>query len=361
MGTLVNSGRSGSRTDVLITGAGSLARALAHAFSLISASLSICVTARHTENLQWLVRSSNARARANHSAVTFAGRSTTWLERDLRLLFLETRPRLVVHTASLQSPWTLGGGDPWARLVRSAGYGITLPKQLVLAARAGRALFQSVEDASFVNACYPDAVNAMLYASGIPVMCGIGNLSILAAVYCADGGLAEEDIQLIGHHAHVSAAIGGRRPAQIRGWRAGAPIDDDLRRWVTLAKLPADDRLNAITGAISIPLLLGILGLAPHRGHAPGPMGLQGGYPVRARAGLVELDIPPAISTAEANALNKEAALEDGISIDAGGTATLAPHATEVVQQLYPSSALLGCLTVPNCESVVEQLAGWNL
>jgi hypothetical protein len=55
-------------------------------------------------------------------------------------------------------------------------------------------------------------VNPALTRAGIPVVCGIGNVAILAAMLAAELPPSQEPLRLLAHHAHVATAISGRPP-----------------------------------------------------------------------------------------------------------------------------------------------------
>lgn len=313
--------------DLLITGAGALAEAVVAALALQPGPIrSIAIAARPSDRLTWLARSATARAAsaggangANgpSSAVRVQAYPLEWeAPGALEARLARARPRVVLHTASLQSPWTLGGEDAWSALVRRAGYGLTLPLQLALAAQVGRAVAHAAPGASYVNACYPDAVNPLLAALGIPVTCGIGNVAILAAMLHAEHTPGRW--QLVAHHAHVSAAISGR-PAVAAPLAWCEDHEVALTGWLAAAALPGDARLNLVTGAAAAPLLRALVDGGEHRGHAPGPGGLPGGYPIRLRDRALALDLPAAVTEEAARSANQAAAADDGVVIEAGG------------------------------------------
>lgn len=309
-------------TDLLVTGAGSLARATLLALSLLSGPITtVAIAARDTDRLHWLARAVRARG-----ALDVTSHVVYWDDpRSLADLVTRTRPRVVLHTASRQSAWTLGGDDPWSAVVRTVGYGATLPLQAVLAHRLGRALVEHSPSARFVNACFPDAVNPVLANRGIPVACGIGNVAILAALAAVELGATS----LVAHHAHIAAAIAERRPSvPLAAWRGDARIDAEATAWLASARLPGDERLNDITGATAVPLIHSLVDdNCTYRGHAPGPGGLCGGYPIKVTSGAVELDLPSGMSRAEAEAHNRAAAELDGLTVTAGGRIRWSPRA----------------------------------
>ena len=298
-----------------MTGAGSLAAAALHAISVMPGrALTVILIARGSERAHWLVRAANARAAGTNRCLRIRHELVDWDDRSrLRALFSCARPRVVLHTATLQSPWTVGGADAWSRMISEVGYGVTLPLHFVLAERAGRTLAESAPGALFVNACYPDAVNALLASEEVPVACGIGNVAILAAHLAAELPAGDEPLRLLAHHAHIAAAINGTAPSlPPRAWLGRTPVNTS--DWVASARLPNDDRLNSVTGATAAPLLLALLERhASYRGHAPGVQGLPGGYPVVVKDGVLSLDLPEGVSRDEAVDFNRRSAVMDGL------------------------------------------------
>ncbi len=59
----------------------------------------------------------------------------------------------------------------------------------------------------------------------------------------------------------------------------------------------------------------------PWRGHVPVPNGLPGGYPVRLEKGRLTLDLPAAVSEAEAIRWNASFEEANGLVVAADGTA----------------------------------------
>jgi hypothetical protein len=322
-------------SSLLVTGAGSLAQEALLALSQFPGPIeTIAIAARDTDRLRWLARAVRARSGARGSHLDVQPHAIDWDDpRSLASVLVRTRPRVVLHTASWQSAWTVGRAGGWSELVRGVGYGVTLPLQLVLAARMGRALAGHLPAAQLVNACFPDAVNPLLTRAGIPVACGIGNVAILAAMLGSELRASSAPLRLIAHHAHVAAAISGRpAPVPVRAWRGDALADDEVAGWLATARLPADERLNAVTGAAAVPLLHALADRSlAYRGHAPGPQGLWGGYPIVVDDGVVSLDLPRSESLADAQAHNGAAMAGDGLAVDADGRLGWSPHARAVL------------------------------
>jgi hypothetical protein len=308
--------------DLLVTGTGSLAEAVLFdlaARPLPGPPLAIVLAGRNAARLDWLAQAANARAFALGAAHRVACRTLDWdAPDDLARLLDATRPALVFHAASLQSMWEIAAGrDAWAAAIRAGGYGMTLPLQLALARRVARAIDAHSPASRLVNACYPDAANEILARLGHAVTCGVGNVATLAAAYGATLDVkAPARLRLLAHHRQVSAAIlGDSRGHPPRVWLDAAEQDGlpDVR-------LPSDAALNRITGATAARLLAALLGrIERYEGHAPGPQGLPGGYPVVIEATRLELDLPAGLTLDAARTLNRAWGVEEGVSLDEAG------------------------------------------
>jgi hypothetical protein len=347
---------SPAHVDLLITGTGSLGAAIVHSLACPrGARMRVAVMSRDSERLQWLVRCAAARAGSLDTGIEFRAVAIDWADQEALCRTLDSLgPRLILHTASVQSPWTLAGGDRWARLVGAAGYGMTLPLHLLLAQRLGWAVARVGHESLFINACYPDAANPVLASGGIPVLCGIGNVAILEAVMAADLKIRGGDLQLIAHHAHVAGAISGSMDALtcLRAWRAGRPFEAQARQWLQKAALPSDHRLNLVTAAAAAAVVSRLLGMSkPANSSLPGPLGLPGGYPVWVEKGRLELRLPEGIAEAEAVHLNEMAAVHDGVVVDSRGVARFSGRAMAAMDTV---AAQFQCAAEPLSAADVE-------
>lgn len=316
--------------DLLVTGTGSLAEAVL--FDLMAmptgtGPMSIMLAGRNASRLAWLSQAANARACALDTRHRVAHRALDWdAPDDLARLIEACAPKLVFHAASLQSMWEIAGGDDaWAAGIRASGYGATLPLQVALALRVARAIGTHAPSSRLINACYPDASNEILMRLGHDVLCGIGNVATLAATYAGHLGLdASSRLRMLAHHWQITAAIAGqgrRHPPRVWIGDAAESRPDALPD----VRLPAGPALNLITGATGAQLIGAALGrIERYAGHAPGPLGLPGGYPVVFVDGELQLDLPPGVTRDEAVACNREWGQEEGVTVDAHGMVRIA-------------------------------------
>lgn len=335
---------SNKKSDILVIGSGSLARTFCYAIALTSQrSLRVCILGRFKSSVDEVVTVSNARAAAFSSKVTFVGDTIDWAsENDLADKLGAYSPRLILQSASLQSPWELRTSQSnWGALIKEGGFGITVPLQSALVARVASLIKSLTPSSILVNACYPDAVNPLLHYLGLPVTCGVGNVGILAAVLNAQFALRRQ-LQVVAHHFHIISKPGGEPPLV---WLDGESLLDlEAKRHIqpALSRIRAikGAELNQIVGAVSAEVVLALLGHSPIISHVPGPNGLPGGYPVLIQNGQVELALPPDCSTASAIDLNSRAAYEEGAAvIDKNGFIGFNAKASEAIRQYAPSLA----------------------
>ena len=328
----------------------------------------VIVIGRRQDIATQLCYVANTRAASGGRAATFepaAGEPVPVLDGTARL-------DGVLVCASTQSPWErLTRPSAWTDLVRRAGFGLTLPFQAELALRVGRALAGRGPRPWLINACFPDAVNPLLAQLGVPVLCGIGNIGLLAASAQAALGLPDQrHLRMLAHHLHLHAPAAGEPEAL--AW-----LDDELVDAARLlARQRATDRteLNHVTGHTAA-LLLDRLAGGPAAErvdtHLPGPLGLPGGYPVSMRGTELDLRLPPGVTRAGAIEFNQRAALADGVVVEGGtgtgteagsetGTVRFGPAAVTELQTLAPDLAGGFAVTeLPSATARLRALRDW--
>jgi hypothetical protein len=285
--------------------------------------LSIVVVGRNRARLAWLRTAGLARASMFGTGVRVAERALSEFSVPaMTALLAELAPCVVVNTASAQ-----GGRvatprpDGWTRLVAEGGLGITVLFQARISLEVARAVAAARPRAYFVNCCYPDVVNGMVAAAGLPVTCGIGNVAILAHAFAGLLGPGHGRLQMLAQHAALAAfrraapdRMGAPPP---RVWLDGQEIADVHDRFaaVQLAPEPVID----ISGASGVPLFVAMATAQDWRGHVPGPGGLPGGYPVALRRGTLELDLPAGLDRASAITWNAAFEAADGVVVGDDG------------------------------------------
>jgi len=311
--------------DILITGTGSLAEATLYAFADVDAGhpLQLAIGGRNARRRRWLALTANTRAVSlglqNFTAeAALDGETPEAMAGVLAAL----RPRIIIQTASVQSPWTLGQPNAWARMIIQGGYGLATPMHTIVTARLLRAIEIAGLDTLVINGAFPDIANSILQCMGFRSPVGFGNLDIVAVCMMATLGIRRQGaVQLLAQYEpHVAAfrlppdKRGGMSP---RAWIDGREIDDFGTRFAHILFPPGDDDgLNQITGATVVPLALAFLDGRSYVGHATGPFGLPGGYPVTVENGVLSLRLPAGVSETEAVAYNKRFEEHEGIVVD---------------------------------------------
>ena len=143
--------------------------------------------------------------------------------------------------------------------------------------------------------------------------------------------------------AHYQTIAPWRRPPEARSGPAPRVFIDDAEVADVFARFRAarltPEPAIEISGASGVPLILALASGATWRGHAPGPNGLPGGYPVRVAAGAVALDLPAPVSREEAVAWNARFEEENGLTVDRNGRAHYAGELRALLARHAPSLA----------------------
>ncbi|MFE9686740.1 hypothetical protein [Streptomyces sp. NPDC006285] len=354
--------------DILITGSGSVSETTCRSLALLrpNESLNVTVLGRNAAWVQDLTALANAMSAELGHRTRFTADTIDWdAPDDLAGKLDRYQPRVVFHTASLQSPWELLGevaDTEWKRLVWAAGNAITLPMQAILAKQVATAVNEMDRAPLLVNVCFPDWVNAILHHLQLPICCGTGNVAMFTGFLKARFPAPEHAVQVVGHLYHYFKIM-GRAHSSLEGprvWVDGeeiadvehtlAPCFQGLRSVNSRGKL-----INELVGVTSAEILLALLQPHPVRSHVPGPNGLPGGYPVVVGDGRVTLDLPAGITRDEAVALNQQGALDMGAAaIDATGYTAFSPTAQEALAPYTPD--LAAGFHIDDLEAVCKEL-----
>ncbi|GAA1400589.1 potassium transporter TrkA [Catellatospora coxensis] len=328
-----------NRHHIAIVGSGSLATSICESLAALApphgalnaAPIEVTVLARNPDAVSAIARHCRARAAVAGTAISFTGERLG----DEAATLARLQPTYLVCCASAQSPYEkVGRPSPWTRLVAQAGFGVTLPLQATVVVRLARAITTASPHTALINACFPDAVNPLLAAMGLPVLCGVGNVATLAACLQAALGLPDQRrLAVLGHHAHLDAP--DDPGDDVLAWRDGRPVPGVTALLAPDRALPRQ-QLNAIAGHAGARLLTDLLSGAEVHTSLPGPLGLPGGYPVRLTGGGLALNLP-GLSPAEAIEWNVRAGRRDGIELGGGrvrhlpaAVAALEPHLPEL-------------------------------
>jgi hypothetical protein len=303
--------------DILIIGTGSLSKATCYALSAIAlSSLKICIAGRDKNEALSVAAIANARTRCFGSSSQFVGDAVVWDDENVEKLLDTYAPKVLFHASSLQSAWEFQTStSQWSTLVNKVGYACTIPLQALLVAKVGHVIKTKGMNTILVNACYPDAVNALLHALELPILSGVGNIAILHKSLFKDS-----NVKMLGHHYHLTKKV----PELIKdshcfmAWQNESLLRSNPD-WSIPALSAKGAELNQLTGAIAGQFLHDLLGDRPAVHHVPGPLGLHGGYPVVVSDCSLRLDLPQSITQNEAAAHNMMWADLDGVTIENTG------------------------------------------
>ncbi|SLN65323.1 hypothetical protein [Oceanibacterium hippocampi] len=327
--------------DLLLAGTGSLAEAALFSFATtgVGRPLRISIGGRNAERCRWLALAANARAAALSVPNFVEPAILDWSSPEaLEGAMRQLQPKVVVQTASMQSPWALAESSAWSQLIRDGGYGLATPFHTILTARLVRAIERAGTGSVVINGAYPDLANSIIKAMGLTVPLGFGNVDIVATSAAAMLGSREPGkVRMLAqwepHVADFREPPEKRRNINPKAWIDGEEVADFMARFRDLKFPPAsDDSLNQITGTTVVPMAHAFLTGQTYVGHAAGPFGLPGGYPVRIDNGEVSLNLPDGISREDAIAFNKGFEQMEGIVLDeAARRVTLTGHAHEAM------------------------------
>jgi hypothetical protein len=287
---------------------------------------------------------------------------------------LQIKPDIIFNATTLHSWWVITKLPPEAfrRLDEGRG-GIWTPMHQVLIRRLMKAVRLADLKAVVVNASYPDVVNASLAAEGLAPAVGIGNIANavpgirFAAAHMLAVPPASIEIRFFAHHylSYRMPSTGGTdgAPYHLSIYANGLEVPREDIDHAELFSLVAGRfrRVKGLAGqsvtASSATAML--LALARRKGevvHAPGPLGLVGGYPVRVSADGLLVDLPAKLTLDDAIAVNRECQRYDGIkSVDDDGTVRFTDAAADVLSQVLGLE--LRAYPPQDCEARAEELA----
>jgi len=296
----------------------------------------------------------------------------TDIDKVTRLLRVEA-PDILVNCASLQS-WRVITGLPKLTFEQldQAQFGPWLPMHLTLMHCLMQAVKASGIAAKTVNAAFPDAVNPILSRVGLAPDIGVGNVAnLVPAVRFSIARLLEcepSDVQVHLYTQHYFSHYvprGGLPP------RASYRLLYEVRDRPEVTRLPAESifstvksefrRLGGVDGQFltacsAVTVIEGLCSPTPVLVHAPGPLGLPGGYPVWLHNGQIEVQFSHACPQDEAVRINTICQSQDGIdAIHCDGSVTFNPQCMAVMQNLLGYSK--NTMTIEQSADFARELA----
>jgi len=312
--------------DILITGTGLFAARMALDIAATAREpVTVLLAGRNRMRLAWLRTAGNARAALFATPARFVTQPIDLLaEGACRDLIRTYQPRLAVQAASVQTAAVIAdSGSRWSDLVRDGGLSATAVFQALISARIAAAISAYSPATRFINCCFPDVVNSMLTALGYPVLCGTGNVAILANVFQGTRAhLAAGRLRVLAHYQCLapwrqpSATRAAAHTLAPRVFIDATEIADPFAAFAQCQLTP--EPAIEISGASGVTLMLALIAGRSWQGHAPGPHGLPGGYPVRWHDGELRLDLPASVSESQAIAWNAAFERAHGLTVTDG-------------------------------------------
>jgi len=331
--------------DILIFGTGSFAQRIACDLASTGREpISIAIAGRNLARLAWIATAARARAHMFDRPLGLATHEVDLaVTGSASALIAKLEPAVIVQAASVQAGAVIAaGGNAWTRLVAEGGLSATAVFQALLTSRIARATVELGLKSQLINCCFPDVANGIVTGMGLPVLCGIGNIAILAHAFA--GSLAAQgstpDLKLICHYQNIGAwrrPRGERTGPAARVWLDGREIGDVFSRFADVQLTP--EPVIDISGASGVTLMLALAAGCDWRGHVPGPAGLPGGYPVALRQGRLALDLPAGLTREDAVAWNARYEAENGLCVASDGRVHYAGRLRERLQAESPALA----------------------
>ncbi len=341
------------KCDILMVGSGSVSETTCRALALSSSKpLKVAVLGRSKPRVEMITALANAMSGGISNKVEFIADTVNWeSESDIGDKIAKYSPRLIFHTATLQTPWDFLGDvkqTRWKQFVWEAGNAVVLPLQVQLVKRVAEIAKTMNPTPIMVNACFPDHTNPILKYLDLPITSGIGNVAMFAGCLRSRYPQPEHKVQIIGHLYHYFKILGKTHNPDLDGPRVWIDNQEIKDVETTLSSAFHDLRfinshgiiINELVGTNCAELLSALLGDTTVMTHAPGVNGLPGGYPIKVKNGQIEVDLPSSCNLEDAIALNKQGAYDMGTAvINDKGFSAYSSTATGLLKEYLPELA----------------------
>ena len=285
--------------------------------------------------------------------VTFVSCDLTDIDRTAEMI-ASAAPDVVVNCTTIATWWLrdLLPSKVKERLhAIGAGSGLWSAGHAALAYKLMRSIKATGQKPFVVNSAYPDAVNVALWKCGLGPQLGIGNGDLLVAplrqLAAEHFGVSQQRIgvTLVAHHFHAYNVLmhGSTRGLDfyLRLALDGADVTDKFDRAEFLAAVPVKCGIPAaaaatwIVAASALRTVKAVLTGSGEVVHAPGPIGLVGGYPVTVHP-EVTVALPAGLDKASAAAINERAQRAEGIDgFEDDGTIILGDVAVHTLKEVF--------------------------
>lgn len=270
-------------------------------------------------------------------------------------LFKKINPTIICNGTTLQSWWVVNELPPEVntRIYKDkCAIGPWTAMHLALTAKLMKAVKISGIDTYVVNTSYPDVTNPSLARIGLAPTVGIGNMD-LAVPYIQKATsellnvpIKNVGVELIAHHYHAyywcRYGTGSEVPFYLRVYVGKEDVTDQLgemKQFISeLPKRgmrPAGRHGQFVVAGSCLKNIMAIFNDTGEITHAPGPQGLEGGYPVRLSRKGAEVVLPKGLTLRQAREFNLEAQQHDGIQeIKANGDVVVTDEAYNTFKEM---------------------------
>jgi hypothetical protein len=248
-------------------------------------------------------------------------------------LLKKINPTIIYNATTLQSWWVVNELPPDvnAKLYKyRVGLGPWVAMHLALTAKLMKAVNMSGINTQVINASFPDATNASLAKIGLAPTVGVGNMDLVipyikkTASEILNVPMRNIDAVFIAHHYHgynwCRKGSGYEAPHYLRVYQGKNDVTTqlgDMKQFIAElpkhAMRPAGRHGQFVVAGSSVKNIMAIFNDTGEHTHAPGPQGLEGGYPVKLSRKGAEVLIPKGMTLEKARNLMLEAQQYDGI------------------------------------------------
>lgn len=248
-------------------------------------------------------------------------------------LIAKVDPCVIFNGTTMQSWWVVNEipQELNARVYRpEVGLGGWAPMHLALTAKLMEAVKAAGVDAKVVNSSFPDGVNVSLSKAGMGPTIGVGNGCLVipyikkAAAALLAIPMRNINVELIAHHFHcynwARSGTGYEAPHYLRVYDGNSDITDalgDMKTFISrlpeFGARPGGRAGQYLVASSCMRNILDIYFDTNALGMSPGPLGLEGAYPVRLSRKGAELALPKGVTKEEARNMMLAAQKFDGI------------------------------------------------
>jgi hypothetical protein len=192
-------------SSVVLLGSGALARSVCYSLAVSGTPMIVTVAARDGVKAAEIAYVGNVRAALSGSPVRCRAVPSQLADPlELSRVLAATMPNIVLLAASFHSPCErLTNPSAWTSLLDRTGFGVTAPLHALLAITTAQVVAQTGR-ARLLIASFPDAVNPILAALGLPVFAGVGNAALLtASLRAALDVHPRTRVRMLAHHVHL--------------------------------------------------------------------------------------------------------------------------------------------------------------